>query len=172
MILYHGSYTEIERPEIITQEKGRDFGFGFYTTTIKQQAERWAIRAARICSRYTDKIENAVVNLYSFDEEYAKSLNSKTFPEANIEWMDFVIKCRTDLNYKHGFDIVSGKIANDNVGETIQYVLAGIMRKEDAVERLRFEKINDQICFCTEAGLKAIAFKESYIVKSVYWRNF
>ena len=86
--------------------------------------------------------------------------------------MDFVIKCRTDLNYKHGFDIVSGKIANDNVGETIQYVLAGIMRKEDAVERLRFEKINDQICFCTEAGLKAIAFKESYIVKSVYWRNF
>ena len=86
--------------------------------------------------------------------------------------MDFVIKCRTDLNYKHGFDIVSGKIANDNVGETIQYVLAGIMRKEDAVERLRFEKINDQICFCTEAGLKAITFKESYIVKSVHWRDF
>ena len=46
------------------------------------------------------------------------------------------------------------------------------MRKEDAVERLCFEKINDQICFCTEAGLKAIAFKESYIVKSVHWRDF
>lgn len=79
MILYHGSYTEIERPEIITQEKGRDFGFGFYTTTIKQQAERWAIRAARIRSRYTDKIENAVVNLYSFDEEYAKRRCRRAF---------------------------------------------------------------------------------------------
>lgn len=55
MILYHGSYTEIERPEIITQEKGRDFGFGFYTTTIKQQAERWAIRAARIRFRQNCK---------------------------------------------------------------------------------------------------------------------
>lgn len=172
MILYHGSYAEIEKPEILTQEKGRDFGFGFYTTTIKQQAERWAIRTARLRSRYTNKNENAVVNLYEFNEEFAKSLKTKTFPDASIDWMDFVIKCRTDLNYKHGFDIVSGKIANDNVGETIQYVLAGIMRKEDAVERLRFEKINDQICFCTAEGLKAIAYKESYIVKSVHWRDF
>lgn len=171
MILYHGSYAEIEKPEILTQEKGRDFGFGFYTTTIKQQAERWAIRTARLRSRYTNKNENAVVNLYEFDEEFAKSLKTKTFPDASIEWMDFVIKCRTDLNYKHGFDIVSGKIANDNVGETIQYVLAGIMRKEDAVERLRFEKINDQICFCTAEGLKTIVYKESYIVKSVHWRD-
>lgn len=37
MILYHGSYMAIEKPMIITQEKGRDFGFGFYTTTIKLQ---------------------------------------------------------------------------------------------------------------------------------------
>ena len=51
-------------------------------------------------------------------------------------------------------------------------VLAGIMRKEDAVERLRFEKINDQICFCTEEALKSIVFKESYIVKTVYWGDF
>ena len=72
----------------------------------------------------------------------------------------------------HGFDIVSGKIANDNVGETVEYVLAGIMRKEDAVERLRFEKINDQICFCTEESLKALTFKSSYIAKSVNWREF
>lgn len=51
MIVYHGSYTSIETPQIITQEKGRDFGFGFYTTSIKEQAERWAIRTARL-SRY------------------------------------------------------------------------------------------------------------------------
>ena len=56
---------------------------------------------------------------------------------------------------------MSGKIANDNVGETVEYVLAGIMRKEDAVKRLRFEKINDQICFCTEKSLKTLFFIES-----------
>ena len=179
MILYHGSYTVIEKPRIITQEKGRDFGFGFYTTTIKAQAERWAIRTtrlrsriARLYSRRTDKNENAVVNVYEFDESLAKALNEKSLPNADLEWLELVIKCRSDLDFRHGFDIVSGKIANDNVGETVQYVLAGIMRKEDAVERLRFEKINDQICFCTEKALEAISFKESYIVKSVNWRNF
>ena len=82
-----------------------------------------------------------------------------------------VIKCRSDLNFKHGYDIVTGKIANDNVGETVEYVLAGIMRKEDAVERLRFEKINDQICFCSEESLKALVYKETYTVKKVLWSD-
>lgn len=169
MILYHGSYTKIEIPKIIVQEKGRDFGFGFYTTTIKNQAERWAIRSARLYSKLTGKEENAVVNAYEYDEKIAGNLKTKSFENADLEWLDFVVRCRSDLNFKHRFDIVSGKIANDNVGETVEYVLAGIMRKEDAVERLRFEKINGQICFCTEESLKCLAFKESYIVKKIIW---
>ena len=35
MILYHGSYMPVDTPKILTLEKGRDFGFGFYTTTVK-----------------------------------------------------------------------------------------------------------------------------------------
>lgn len=169
MILYHGSYTRIEKPKIIVQEKGRDFGFGFYTTTIKNQAERWAVRSARLYSKRTDKEESAVVNVYEYDEKLAAKLKTKSFENADLEWLEFVVRCRSDLNFRHEFDIVSGKIANDNVGETVEYVLAGIMRKEDAVERLRFEKINDQICFCTEAALKTLAFKESYIAEKVMW---
>ena len=172
MILYHGSYTSIETTQIITQEKGRDFGFGFYTTSIKEQAERWAIRTARLRSRQTDKEESAIVNVYNFDEKFAEKLKTKVFPEADMEWLEMVIKCRSDLNFKHGYDIVTGKIANDNVGETVEYVLAGIMRKEDAVERLRFEKINDQICFCSEESLKALVYKENYTVKKVLWSDF
>ncbi len=172
MILYHGSYTSIETPQIITQEKGRDFGFGFYTTSIKEQAERWAIRTARLRSRQTDKEESAIVNVYNFDEKFTEKLKTKVFPEADMEWLEMVIKCRSDLNFKHGYDIVTGKIANDNVGETVEYVLAGIMRKEDAVERLRFEKINDQICFCSEESLKALVYKENYTVKKVLWSDF
>ena len=98
-------------------------------------------------------------------------MNIKSFPNADLEWLELVIKCRSDLKFSHGFDIVSGKIANDNVGETIEYVLAGIMRKEDAIERLKFEKINDQICFCTEKSLKTISFKESIIIKTVNWSD-
>ena len=158
--------------EILIGAQDTDFGFGFYTTTIKEQAERWAIRTARLRSRLNDKTETAIVNIYKFDENLAKTLNTKSFPNADLDWLELVIKCRSDLNYKHGFDIVSGKIANDNVGETVEYVLAVIMRKEDAVERLKFEKINDQICFCTEQALKSITFKDSYLVRNVNWRDF
>lgn len=46
-----------------------------------------------------------------------------------------VIQNRSNPNYQHEYDIVIGKIANDNVGETVSYVLQGIMRKEDAINR-------------------------------------
>ena len=120
MILYHGSNMEIKNPQILTQDKGRDFGFGFYTTSIREQAERWAIRKARLSSRLSKEQKNAVVNIYEFDESILNHINYKNFQEPNLEWLDFVIKCRTDFMFKHNYDVVSGKIANDNVGETVE----------------------------------------------------
>lgn len=51
--------------------------------------------------------------------------------------------------------------------ETVSYVMQGIMRREDAIERLRFEEINNQIAFCTEASLYTLHFQNSYICGSV-----
>lgn len=69
------------------------------------------------------------------------------------------------VSFTLDYDIVCGKIANDNVGETVTYVLQGIMRKEEVVERLKFEKINNQIAFCGEAALNELEFVRSYIVE-------
>ncbi|MCD7804195.1 MAG: DUF3990 domain-containing protein [Oscillospiraceae bacterium] len=163
MLVYHGTTLEIQQPKIVTSEIGRDFGFAFYTTDIKEQAERWAIRRAKILSRNSGKREQAVVNIYEWSE--SNTLKEKIFNEASLDWLDIVVQCRSNVNYTHGYDIVIGKIANDNVGETVSYVVQGIMRKEDAVERLKFEKINNQIAFCTEASLAELTFVESYIVE-------
>ncbi len=160
MIVYHGTTLEIPAPKIITGEIGRDFGFAFYTTDIKEQAERWALRRAKIASRKKGTPCRAVINVYEW--EHTGGLKEKWFKDASEEWLETVIKCRSDIRYNHGFDIVSGKIANDNVGETVSYVMQGIMRKEDAVKRLRFEKINNQIAFCTEKALKQLKFLKSY----------
>lgn len=78
-----------------------------------------------------------------------------------MDWLDLVVACRSNVGFKHGFDIVTGKIANDNVGETIAYVLAGVMRKEDALERLKFQKINRQLAFCTEKALPYLVFESA-----------
>lgn len=53
MIVYHGTTLEIKEPKIIKSEIGKDFGFAFYTTDIKAQAERRAIRRAKILSKKT-----------------------------------------------------------------------------------------------------------------------
>ena len=89
----------------------------------------------------------------------------KEFSGASLEWLELVVNCRGNIDFKHGYDIVSGKIANDNVGETVSYVMQGIMRKEDAVERLKFEKINNQIAFCSEKSLNELKFIKSYKVE-------
>ena len=167
MILYHGSTLEVQQPRILKSEIGRDFGFAFYTTDIQAQAERWARRRAMIESRRTKKEILPIVSVYEWDEDAAKQLRFLQFDGASMDWLELVVTCRSRTDYAHGYDIVEGKIANDNVGEMVSYVMQGIMRKEDAIERLRFERINNQIAFCTEAALRTLHFQNSYICGSV-----
>ena len=167
MILYHGSTLEVQQPRILKSEIGRDFGFAFYTTDIQAQAERWARRRAMIESRRTKTEVQPIVSVYEWNEDDAKQLQFLQFDGASMEWLELVVTCRSQTDYSHGYDIVEGKIANDNVGETVFYVMQGIMRKEDAIERLRFEQINNQIAFCTEAALRTLHFQNSYICGSV-----
>lgn len=42
MILYHGSNMTVEKLRLIKQNRYLDFGFGFYTTTNRDQAVNFA----------------------------------------------------------------------------------------------------------------------------------
>ena len=160
MILYHGSDVEVKDPKIIQSEKGKDFGCAFYLTPIKEQAERMAKRKQRM-----NKSHNAFVSVFEFDNKDIQNYKYINFKNPDLEWLDMIIKCRTDASFKHGYDIVEGKIADDSVGETILFVIEGIIKKEDALERLKFQKINSQIAFCSEESLKLLTFSSSYEVK-------
>ena len=46
MLVYHGSCEVVEKPDVMHSFRPLDFGKGFYVTTIKEQAERWAKRKA------------------------------------------------------------------------------------------------------------------------------
>ena len=117
MILYHGSTMEVSQPRILKSEIGRDFGFAFYTTDIQAQAERWARRRAMIESRRTKTEIQAIVSVYEWDDSAAKHLQFLQFDGVSMEWLELVVTCRSRTDYSHGYDIVEGKIANDNVGE-------------------------------------------------------
>ncbi|MBQ7531767.1 MAG: DUF3990 domain-containing protein [Paludibacteraceae bacterium] len=167
MKLYHGSTVAVEAPRIIRSDFGRDFGFGFYTTDIKEQAERWALRRRRTAQRNGIANARAVVSVYEFDLEAARnSLMFKDYPSASMDGLELVVACRSDKDFTHPYDVVTGKIANDSVGETVSYVLAGVMRKEDAIERLKFQQINDQLAFCSEHALTFLKYISNYVVEA------
>jgi len=42
LILYHGSNCNFDKVDISRSKDKRDFGKGFYTTTLREQAEDWA----------------------------------------------------------------------------------------------------------------------------------
>ena len=128
VIVYHGSTLDIKSPRIIPSDVGRDFGFAFYTTDIREQAERWAIRRAKLQSRNQNRLIPAIVNVYEWYR--GQNLRIKEFHDASMDWLEMVVKCRSDISYRHNFDIVIGKIANDNVGETVSYVYKALCVKK------------------------------------------
>ena len=156
MILYHGGTEIIKNPVIRLQPGGRDFGAGFYCTDIRSQAEKWALRQARI------RKSRAVLNVYEIDVEKAqRNVSCKKFIDYSEEWLELVISCRKDPKYRHGFDIVYGKIANDDVGETVQAVIDGLMPIDYALQKLVSMPANNQYCFCTEKSLAYLEFTNS-----------
>ena len=88
MILYHGSFKEIETPHLSFSRDSTDFGKGFYTTPLKHQAEKWTRRFKR---RYG----YGVVSAYEVDEEeLLKNVSTLRFDTYSLEWLDFVAGSR------------------------------------------------------------------------------
>ena len=51
MIVYHGSSVVVRQPDILHSYRALDFGKGFYVTSVKEQAERWAKRKAALLGK-------------------------------------------------------------------------------------------------------------------------
>ena len=89
MKLYHGSTHIVQYPVIMDIQRLLDFGKGFYTTTSKEQAEKWAI----VKQKREGDNSNAIVNIYEIDDQLLtnKDYVVKIFAKANEEWLDFII---------------------------------------------------------------------------------
>lgn len=88
----------------------------------------------------------------------------KRFDGLNKEWLEFVKENRSKGGVQHNYDVVIGPVADDNTMETIQLYMSGILKADEAVERLRYSKVNNQVSFHSEKALKQLQFlrRESY----------
>lgn len=60
---------------------------------------------------------------------------------------------------QHTYDVVVGPVADDNTMETVQLYLSGILKAEEAVERLRYNKVNNQVSFHTPLALEHLTLE-------------
>ncbi|MCL2101000.1 MAG: DUF3990 domain-containing protein [Fibromonadales bacterium] len=157
MKLYHGSNSLFERVDLSKSRDKRDFGKGFYTTTIKKQAESWA-------EAVFDRYGGAGKFVYEFDFEINNNLKIKEFKEANKEWLEFISSNRSIGEVQHDFDIAIGPVANDKTNRTIALYIAGIYTAEMALQLLKHNDLNDQVSFHTEKALSFLKFtkREEY----------
>jgi hypothetical protein len=146
MILYHGSYVEINKPDINHSRKNVDFGKGFYTTPIYEQAIKW-------CGKFKRRGKNGIVSSYSFDENAYSELIVLRFDSYSEEWLDFILTCRSGMDTSN-YDIVIGGVANDKVFNTVELYFDHLIDKTEAISRLRYEKPNLQVCFRTDISLE------------------
>lgn len=162
MKLYHGSIVEVRKPSLRYGRERTDFGKGFYTTTIAEQAEHWAtIKKERA------KATRAVVSVYEIDDTILvdPSLHIREFHGVDEAWLNFVVECRKENAVAHDFDLVFGPVANDNVFLTVNLYESGALDTQAAIAQLRAYKTYDQLSFHTERVLASLRFVESYEVE-------
>lgn len=139
MILYHGSYMEIDKPDLLHSRPRVDFGAGFYTTLILEQAEKW-------CGKFKRRGKPGIISRYRLDEAALTDCKVLKFEYYSEEWLDFVLNCRSGKD-NSDYDIVIGGVANDKVFNTLELFFENLINKEEALRRLRYEEPNLQICF-------------------------
>lgn len=152
MILYHGSNQPIVNVDLSRGKKFKDFGQGFYTTHIKEQAVFWS---RRIAERYGGA---PTVTEFEFDIDSASAagLNVKVFEKPNKEWALFVMANRNEVGeeFHHNYDIVIGPVADDKMARLFGLYEMEIIDLDAVVAGLIYRDLNSQYFFATEESLK------------------
>lgn len=156
MTLYHGSYTEVTTPDLTHSRPNVDFGRGFYTTSIYEQAEKW-------CGRFKKKGQNGVITVYHLDETAFEILKILRFDSYSEQWLDFILNCRSGCDTSD-YDIVCGGVANDKVFNTVELYFDHLIDKNEAIKRLRYEKTNMQVAFRTERALTYLHYERGVML--------
>jgi hypothetical protein len=150
MTVFHGSNADFAEVSLDFAKDRRDFGRGFYTTVIREQATDWA---EIICRRYKTKM----AYLY----EYEFSLNGlavKSFDSMTKDWLDFIFENRIRGGTQHTFDVVTGPVANDRTVNTLNLYIDGELTLEETLNRLTYMQTNNQVSIHTGKALNNLVF--------------
>jgi len=169
--LYHGSIRFFDKPNANKGKPFKDFGRGFYTSQEKQNAINLAFRNKSIeesRSKRLGKTESVSAFLYTFELNLAclKNYSIKEFPNADKEWLLFVLANRSSSYKSHTYDVVIGPTTNDDTRASLRAYNAGAYGEQDSdeamdmlIRRLKVDKLPEQIYFSNNNALSLLTPK-------------
>ncbi len=175
--LYHGSYTVVDAPLLEKCAPRKDFGRGFYLTTSLEQARSFArlsVRKAQSNGMLASDVTEGFVSTFRYMPNPASPLVTLAFETADAAWLHCVVAHRKDRLFADvsmamaRYDVISGKIANDQTNATIVAYMGGIFgtpgsaaADETCIRLLIPERLHDQHCFRTQKALASLVFEGS-----------
>ena len=161
MILYHGSNVKIDEIDLSKCRKYKDFGQGFYCTTIREQAEFMAIRTTKRQGTGQPCISEFELDEKIFDD---KDIRIKKFEsQPTEEWARFILNNRDmkfnnldslDSNADNKYDLVIGPVADDDIVALLWQVKDSYATIPEIVNKLKYKELTDQYSFHTKKVLK------------------
>lgn len=162
MRLYHGSNIDIQSIDLASCRPYKDFGRGFYTTDIREQAQKMAKRVARLYGG------NPIVNMYEIADDYMKKSELNTLDFGRIpseKWAVFVMNNRNkaftefaslDCNFDYKYDIVAGPIADDDMAMLFRQYQNGLISLQAMLNGMTFRETTSQYSFHTEKAISLL----------------
>jgi len=167
MILFHGSNVEVSCIDLSKCTKYKDFGQGFYMTSMRQQACEWAKKVTR---RFN--AGKPILNIYEINDDW-ENLKTLVFKEPDEKWAVFVINNRNHdfidhndvlSNHDNKYDLVHGLVANDDISAILDTFLMGILPMSELSKALEYKQLNDQYSFHTPKALSNLNFLRSEVL--------
>jgi len=168
--VYHGSYTKVNKIDLTHAKRKKDFGAGFYVTTDKKQAMKFARLIAK-----RNGMKYGYINSYKLSN--FTNLEVLEFLDANEEWLNCIVGFRSEeysyLKSSNDLkDVIYGKIVDDETSLVINAYISGAYGKigsekasKIAIQLLEPNNLKDQICFKTKKSLEKLEYVSCEVVK-------
>ena len=165
LVLYHGSTFRVDKPELRPYDSQKDFGQGFYLTTDKEQAISFTRNKMAVNGVNIGYVNQYVIE--SFD-----GLKVLEFADADEQWIKFILR-NQNLESHYSYDVVIGKIADDNARKVIrdyrrrmyarEAAATGRSQEEILISNLHPERLKRQVCMHTQNAIDRLIFLKAIV---------
>lgn len=162
MTLYHGTNLDIQSIDLTLCRPYKDFGRGFYTTELFEQAQKMAKRVVKIYGG------TPIVNIYETPDDLMQRTELNIMDFGNVpskNWAIFVMNNRNkrfadyesaECNFDLKYDIVVGPIADDDMAVLFRQYQNSMISLDMLINGMTYKETTSQYSFHTERAIRLL----------------